>query len=224
MKKIIYNPSAITFLLIFYFILIGNINTSFAQDYLDICATEDTTAEYLYFDNIIGRFKMNDKDQYFELKIKKIQLDNQLVDAMFPVAATNAKYLDEEKFFLHISMVRNYKENDFDFIPYFSVLIQEAKVQTDWVFIKHLIEYFKQLNDIPQLVDEDNEQFKSIMDDPITEPVDTRKTYLNLLQLHPVRINSTFIFNRKRDDHSSFAIWAQTLGAFNVKIDGKITS
>jgi len=39
-----------TFILLF-FVFIGNTITIYAQDYLDICATEDTTAEYLYFDN-----------------------------------------------------------------------------------------------------------------------------------------------------------------------------
>jgi hypothetical protein len=178
---------------------------------------------YLYIEDFIGMFKMNEKDQYLELKVKKIQLDNQLEDAMFPVAFTNAKYLDEDKYFFHMSMVRNYKETSFDYFPYFSVLVQEVKSQTDWIFIKHLIDYFNQLKDIPQFLEEDSsEQFKTFIEDPITEPGDTKKTYFNLFQLHPVRFNSTFIFNREKEDHSSFAIWAQTLGAFSVKIDGKL--
>lgn len=93
---------------------------------------------YVILDTIVCKYKLTEKHQFLELKLKKFQANNQLLDAVFPVMLTNAKKLDDGKYFACITIIHNYREKSYDYIPYFSVCIQEADVCMDWEFLNLL--------------------------------------------------------------------------------------
>jgi vacuolar protein sorting-associated protein 13A/C len=152
---------------------------------IGISLIDDRPREILYafIDNLVVQFSMSDIRQFLETKVTRLQVNNQLQDALFPVVFTNHKKLDTE--FIHFSMVRAHQEEKFDFVPYFSLLIQECDMNMDLSLLSTLTNFaldFIPNTSIPQRTH-------------TSMPISSKKVYFELLQLHPIKMNVTFIFN-----------------------------
>lgn len=160
---------------------------------------------YIHFDKIFFKFKMSKENYDIEFKCKKFQINNQLRDTLYPITFTNTHKLEDDHHFIHISIIKNYKKELYDYFPYISILIQEGSLYLDYSFINKIINFIKDLN------------FEKEKEEKEIKIENTKKVYSNLIQLHPIRINTTFIFNN--NDQSSNAILIQTLGSFNISLD-----
>ncbi|EFC42670.1 hypothetical protein NAEGRDRAFT_80298 [Naegleria gruberi] len=113
---------------------------------------------YMLAESLSFNFNVTDKNkQFLEFKMNRLSIDNQMENCTFPILLTNANKLGLRDF-LHFSMIIDTKEKDFDYIPYLSLLMQEAKLSVDFRFAHEVFEMVKSLkgkkvNNEKQIVD-----------------------------------------------------------------------
>jgi vacuolar protein sorting-associated protein 13A/C len=113
--------------------------------------------------------------------------------AIFPVLFCNRHQL-EDKPFLHASMRRQIPTTDhMTIIPYFSVNMQEAAIRVEYVFIEKLVDLI--LNTIQAVKTEDND-LESLYRGIEVKQESSEYVYFNKLELHPIKIDFTFRYNR----------------------------
>ncbi|KAL9650517.1 hypothetical protein ABK040_004736 [Willaertia magna] len=190
---------------------------------------------YLYLDNISLSYNATTAQRLFiELKVNRIGIDNQLDNCIFPILLSNANKLGLRDF-LHFSMVIDRKEKEFDYIPYLSILVQEAKVQIDFQFIKEIWQMIqslqgKRLNHEKQIILNKfykqnqlplEEKDTSALVNTLNNTTNDKMVYFELLQLHPIKICLSFVFNtvynnnntNNNEGYNDLSLVLQTLGA-----------
>ena len=189
---------------------------------------------YMYLEDISLNFNVtNTSKQLFEMKVNKIGIDNQLDNATYPLLLTNANKLGMREF-LHISLILDTKETEFDYIPYLSALMQEAKISFDF---KVILEVFKMISSLQgKKVNHEKEAILSKLRDDLESDADllsqfkydssaksisNRMVYFELLQLHPIKLNLSFVFNETTtEEEVDLSIVLRTLGArLSMNID-----
>jgi len=83
-------------------------------------------------------------DLQLEVKLMRFQLDNQYDDVEFPIVIAG-RPLDMNTPWFHMSLVKSTLFDTLDFFQYFSVLIQDLKVQVETDFIGQILEFINSL-------------------------------------------------------------------------------
>lgn len=167
---------------------------------------------YITLQGLDCDFSMTHENQFFEFKLKRLQVDNQLPSALYPVALSNAVKL-EGRDFLHISCVRHYHEKSYHYFPYFSMLVQEADMMLDIGFVNGITNFIVTLVKVGSSKSNAGDGSRRHVDQ---SPADTRilsvlqrgieiphftnaseqkRVYFESLVLHPIKWNFSFIFN-----------------------------
>lgn len=166
---------------------------------------------YITLQGLNCDFSMTHENQFFEIKLKRLQVDNQLPGALFPVALSNAVKL-EGRDFLHISCVRHYHEKSYHYFPYFSMLIQEADMMMDIGFANGITNFITTLikaggsskpnisidgsrHHAPMDIRMVNVLKRGIEIPHFTNASEQKRVYFESLVLHPIKWNFSFIFN-----------------------------
>lgn len=166
--------------------------------------------------------------QFFEFKLARLQLDNQLPDAIFPVALSNTVRLDTRDF-LHASCVRQYREHGYHYLPYLSILVQEMDMMLDIGFVERISSFIgaailagqgtASAHNSSSMVakrlkksDGDSALAKGSMKPftlvgiPVPQSLHSgqqKHVYFESLVLHPIKWNLSFIFTTSRPAHDT---------------------
>jgi vacuolar protein sorting-associated protein 13A/C len=172
---------------------------------------------YVLFDSLNLKFRMIDNKQFIEARLHRLQINNQTHNAAYPVLFTNSKKLEIGTDFIHIGLIRSHTEHSYDCIPYFSFLMQETDVAFDFKFVNRIYDMAVQLMEV---LDRDNNEENdlrldrdkllsiTILSNKYTGSKH-KKVYFELMQLHPIRINFSFLFNLE-DTSPTTSISTQT--------------
>jgi len=83
-------------------------------------------------------------DIQLEVKLMRLQLDNQYEDVEFPTVISG-RPLNETTPWFHMSLVKSTRFDSLDFFQYFSLLVQDIKVQVETDFIGQILEFVNTL-------------------------------------------------------------------------------
>ncbi|OQR99598.1 vacuolar protein sorting-associated protein [Thraustotheca clavata] len=137
------------------------------------------------------------EDNEIELTIDRVQIDNQLSTAAFPVifAPSNISTEDEANTqpFFHLSLIRLFYSPDIEFFKYLSALMQPATMQLD---VSVLLSIARLVTDCIELVDFyfpnwRVQDYTSAFVEKLHAQREPR-VYFETLQLHPIKLCVTF--------------------------------
>ncbi|KAF0982041.1 hypothetical protein FDP41_011902 [Naegleria fowleri] len=212
---------------------------------VSIINQNQTEILYAHADNISVNCNITENNkQLLEVKVHRMGIDNQLDHCTFPIMFTNANKLGLRDF-LHFSLIMDTKEKEFDYIPYLSLLMQEAKIAIDFKLIHELLKMVsslqgkktnhekqyiisktterRELDSHEQPPPSQHEEILSSFNYSIhlKSQLNDRMIYFELLQLHPIKLNLSFVFNEiPNDEEQDLSIILRTLGArLSMNID-----
>lgn len=189
---------------------------------------------YVFVQDAIIFLLMSNMRQYLDAKAKRIQINNQLPDTLYPITFINSKKLEEEEVFFTATIARMYRVKDYHSFPFLSVYLGEFDVALDLNFMNKIANFFLTLdkNTIQnnEIIDPSIIQSDELIDnlnwlrELSTGLEKSKKTYFQLFQIYPLIFNLTLLVNQRQDhsasSRSSLISLFEAIGAqFNVNID-----
>ncbi|KAL9658375.1 hypothetical protein ABK040_015695 [Willaertia magna] len=191
---------------------------------IGISFIDNTPSEvaFLLLSGLLFKYATTEKHQFIELMLLKMQLDHQDYNATYPVIFCNTNQSESE--FLHFSLCRTVENNtNINTFPYFSVLMRDARLEIDYVFIQKMVDLVGILSTDQEQSNTQESQIAEKMCKPIDVPkseADAEKLYFETLELNSVRVHVTFKFNQTGEDNSNpLLIFFKQLGVTFTKID-----
>ncbi|KAI5294364.1 hypothetical protein KEM52_004170 [Ascosphaera acerosa] len=155
---------------------------------------------YMTFRDIEFRYTDSSLYQTLDLTIKWIQFDNQLYGGVFPlimypsVVPKNGQEMDAHPIF-HTKVTR-VKDDSYGvlYIKYATLLCQQMTIEVDEDFIFAMLEFVKAFGVAAPSSDDDQKLCDETLDIPEPqEQQQTRDVYFELLHLHPVQLDLSFV-------------------------------
>ncbi|KAL0481837.1 vacuolar protein sorting protein 13A [Acrasis kona] len=152
---------------------------------------------YCYAGGFHFHYEVTDLHQFIQLKMNKLQIDNQSTGAAFPVTF-GAKNQVDTRPFLHVSICRS-KSQDDTLFPYFSINMQEGFIMVDYMLIADIVDFISEIiNQSQQSKQDQNDQISILKFDHLKTAPNTQdeiKFYFEKLELHPIYLHLTFNYN-----------------------------
>lgn len=99
----------------------------------------------LSFKDIAMLYTTSAEQMLFEFKLGSLQLDNQDVNAEFPIVIHGARGMREDEPWLHLSMAKSTLYDTIDYYTYFAFLIQELSISIESDFINTMLDFYRSL-------------------------------------------------------------------------------
>ncbi|KAL6077052.1 Vacuolar Protein [Balamuthia mandrillaris] len=161
--------------------------------------------------------------QYWDFKIKRFQIDNQLFFTPYPVVASPHMRLPADKSFLALSVIKSMEYREVDFYKYVALGVQELDVRIDETFLLKLLQFFNVgTDDISQAHFVDELLAKDDMICPLPSTTDTsRMLYFEFFHINPLQVNITLVtLTFHKDNPVRLAFGALGLGIKLPNIEG----
>jgi len=158
---------------------------------------------YLSITDVLVSFESTRLDDDLEIKIQRIQVDNQ-IDSHNPVVFCPdpergaAKEGVEERPMLHVSVVRSKLYGDMGYFKYFAVGVREMKMDLEETFVIRLLDTAQNVVDAStatpseENVDDIRSSGFKRLKFLSKSPSLAQKVYLELFQLHPILLTLSF--------------------------------
>jgi len=113
---------------------------------LEVSVIDNKPLEFLLLSlhGMSVNFIQTPDDIQLEVKLMRLQLDNQYEDVEFPTVICG-RPLNENTPWFHMSLVKSTLFDSLDFFQYFSLLIQDIKVQVETDFIGQILDFVNTL-------------------------------------------------------------------------------
>jgi len=113
---------------------------------LEVSILDNKPLEFLLLSlhGLSMNFIQTPDDIQLEVKLVRLQLDNQYEDVEFPTVICG-RPLNENTPWFHMSLVKSTLFDTLDFFQYFSLLVQDIKVQVETDFIGQILEFVNTL-------------------------------------------------------------------------------
>lgn len=185
----------------------GHVISSFKWEFsgFGVSIVDSKLEELLYLSvtDVLVSFESTHEDDDVEIKIQRIQIDNQ-IDSHNPVVFCPdpergaAKDGVEERPMLHVSIVRSRLYGDMGYFKYFSVGIREMKMDLEETFVIRLLDTAQNVVDASTVTPSEesvddirSSGFKRLKF--LSKSAGTaQKVYLELFQLHPILLTLSF--------------------------------
>eukprot|EP01080_Neovahlkampfia_damariscottae_P010721 gene10721-3341_t len=160
---------------------------------------------FVYFETLKVSIFQTSKKRYYDLKIDRLEVNNQMRDAIFPILFSSYKKRAGKEF-IHLSACQTIAKTFANEIPYFSFAMQEAEVNIDYIFLKQIADYVKAIvlinkENKEKEVDENLKKLQEFSFD--VKPKNAKKFYFDSFELHPLKFTITFRYNTKSQAESS---------------------
>jgi len=163
---------------------------------LDAKLEEIMYASLLDFDL---EYKVTRTDYEFELKIGKVQVDNQTDKGPeIVLGIENSKGGEDTSPAVHLSIVRARQFRNMQFYKYFALKIRELDLEIDETFVMRILDSAQNVVDSSTITVPD-EKFEDVTTSGYkqlrflgTKPVQGDKMYIEMLELHPIVVNLSF--------------------------------
>ena len=167
---------------------------------------------YLTMNDIWVDYSNSSKQMRVEVRVLRLQIDNQLPSTTFPVLLCRTPLKgDPNVDFFHFSMIKSNFYTSIDYFHYFSFLLQEMDLHVDDTIINLLLKFTesdsenkdplhfdKNRNHDDEDLHNDDDNNNSFASDQIlyVEPTESaKKLYFVLLHINPIKCNVTFCYS-----------------------------
>eukprot|EP00736_Rhodelphis_marinus_P007126 Rmarinus@m.9219 len=146
---------------------------------------------YIIFDVIDVKLGITPATREFELTIRRVQIDNQLVDASMPVLLI-IEDVATKRDHVHCSIVQSTRYPTVSFFEYCSVLVQAMKVSLDDTILLHLVDFGTSLKKTALKYGSLASKPAESLEHENRPSGDAKKVYFEILQLHPLKFTLSF--------------------------------